>query len=193
LLKSFGDWVVQQRAREIPLSEITLRKYEQPHGLSERELVRKLCLSVGLLQPGDSRDVVVDVALVLFTADKPLTAREIESAVIDSRERARAPILGVAPSNIRRQILRMRELFLIEKVSNSYRVKENQRLATIFDEHIERYYLAAITKRVREYLHAVDEHFLARKQTATASTTTAAASAPTPAPNTQGSDQPAAQ
>lgn len=156
--------MVQQKAREIPLAELTLRKYEQPSPLSDRELVRKLCLSLGLLQPGDSRDVVVDVALVLLTTPKPLTAREIEKAVIDSREDAGAPILGVAPSNIRRQILRMRELFLIEKVASTYRVKENQRLETIFEEHIERYYLAAITKRVREYLKAVDEQILDKRQ-----------------------------
>jgi hypothetical protein len=151
--------LVQRKAREIPLSEITLRKYEQPRELSERELVRKFCLSLGLLQPGDSRDVIVDVALVLLTAKEPLTARDIEKKVIDSREAAKAPVLGVAPSNIRRQILRLRELFIIEKVASTYRIKENQTLETIFDEHIEKYYLASITKRVREYLRAVDHHF----------------------------------
>ncbi len=46
-------------SKDIPLSEITLRRYEKPSKLSERELVRKICLSVGLLQPGDSRDVIV--------------------------------------------------------------------------------------------------------------------------------------
>lgn len=163
--------MTQQKAREIPLAELTLRKYEQPSAASDRELVRKLCLSLGLLQPGDSRDVVVDVALVLLTTEKPLTAREIEKAVIDSREAAGAPILGVAPSNIRRQILRMRELFLIEKVASTYRVKENQRLETIFEEHIERYYLASITKRVREYLKAVDDRLAERRSTQPSSTT----------------------
>lgn len=138
---------------------MTLRKYEQPRELSERELVRKLCLSLGLLQPGDSRDVVVDVTLVLLRAEMPLTARDIEKRVIDSREEAKAPVLGVAPSNIRRQILRLRELFIIEKTGNTYRIKENQKLETIFEEHIERYYLNSITKRVREYLRAADVHF----------------------------------
>ena len=47
--------------KDIPLSEITLRKYEKPYEASSRELTRKLCLSIGLLQPGDSRDVIVDV------------------------------------------------------------------------------------------------------------------------------------
>ena len=158
--------MAQRRAREIPLSEITLRKYEQPRNLSQRELVRKLCLSLGLLQPGDSRDVIVDVALVLLQAPRPLTARDIEKAVIESREEAKQPVFGVAPSNIRRQILRLRELFVIEKVSNTYRIKENQPLATLFEEHLEKYYLASITRRVKEYLVAVDEHFAQKREQA---------------------------
>ena len=54
-------------SRDTPLSELTLRKYE-PVGTKGRELVRKTCLSVGLLQPGDSRDVVVDVLLAVLQA-----------------------------------------------------------------------------------------------------------------------------
>ena len=48
-------------AKDLPLAEITLRKYAKPYRLDDRELVKKLCLSIGLLQSGDSRDVVVDV------------------------------------------------------------------------------------------------------------------------------------
>ena len=51
-------------SKSIPLAEITLRKYERPYEMPLRELVKKICLSVGLLQPGDSRDVVVDVLSV---------------------------------------------------------------------------------------------------------------------------------
>jgi len=50
--------------RDIPLAEITLRRYEKPYDSSKRELVRKICLSLGLLQPGDSRDIIVDILLV---------------------------------------------------------------------------------------------------------------------------------
>ena len=45
-----------------PFSELTLRKYEKPFRSSGRELVKKLCLSIGLLQPGDGRDVIVAAA-----------------------------------------------------------------------------------------------------------------------------------
>jgi len=37
------------------LSELTLRKYEKPYQTDKREIVKKICLSLGLLQPGDNR------------------------------------------------------------------------------------------------------------------------------------------
>ena len=46
-------------SKDTPLAEITLRKYEKPYNMPRRDLIRKLCLSIGLLQPGDSRDVIV--------------------------------------------------------------------------------------------------------------------------------------
>jgi len=55
---------------ETPLMEITLRRYESPHNLNKRDTLKKLCLSLGLLQPGDSRDVIVDILLVLERAKK---------------------------------------------------------------------------------------------------------------------------
>ena len=61
--------------KDIPLAEITLRKYERPYDSNKRELVRKVCLSLGLLQPGDSRDVVVDILLSLEEARKDKKAR----------------------------------------------------------------------------------------------------------------------
>ena len=59
-------------SKDVPLSELTLRKYEKPDTLKDRDLIRKLCLSLGLLQPGDSRDVIVDVLSVMLKAKKEL-------------------------------------------------------------------------------------------------------------------------
>ena len=53
-----------------PLAEITLRKYEKPYEMSRRDLIRKICLSTGLLQPGDSRDVIVDIFYILLENKK---------------------------------------------------------------------------------------------------------------------------
>lgn len=144
---------------DTPLAEITLRKYEKPKNISKRELVRKLCLSLGLLQPGDSRDVIVDVLQVMLEAEIELTSSEVEKLTIANREKHKLKILGVAPSNIRRQLLRLRDMFIVEKVRNNYRIRENSTLLSIFEENIEEYYMKSIILRVKEYLKETDKAF----------------------------------
>ncbi|MFT4249866.1 MAG: hypothetical protein ACMXYD_00700 [Candidatus Woesearchaeota archaeon] len=145
-------------AVDTPLAELTLRKYERPSpSLSQRELAKKICLSLGVLQPGDSRDVIVDVLYVLLRAEKPLTSKEIEHATIDARQAANVAMLGVASSNIRRQVLRLRDVFLVEKVKNTYRIRENQNLVALFEEHIESYVLQSTVERIKEYLLAAQK------------------------------------
>ena len=150
--------MVKTISKEIPLAEITLRRYEKPSKLSDRELVRKLCLSIGLLQPGDSRDVIVDILHVLLKAkkqNKALTSEEIEKEVINARKKQKLPLVGIASSNIRRQIKRLRDLFLVEKIKNSYRISEFEDLSVIFEEKIEKFYLKSIVDRVKEYFESV--------------------------------------
>ncbi len=145
-------------SKEIPLAEITLRRYEKPSKLSERDIVRKLCLSIGLLQPGDSRDVIVDILHVLLNAKKQkkaLTSEEIEKEVINTRKKQKLALQGIASSNIRRQIKRLRDLFLVEKVKNQYRITEFEELNVIFEEKIEKFYLKSIVDRVKEYFESL--------------------------------------
>lgn len=142
--------------KEKPLAELTLRKYERPFRLSGRELVKKLCLSVGLLQPADSRDVIVDVFCSLLRSEG-LSASELEEAVKKSRKQHNLPMIGVASSNIRRQIKRLKDALFIERLGNSYRIAENAALHEIFTERIEKFYLPAIVSRVKEYCEAVEK------------------------------------
>ena len=147
-------------AKDIPLAEITLRRYEKPTNLSEREIIRKLCLSIGLLQPGDSRDVIVDILNVLIKARKNqenLTSNEICAHVIEERKRLKLPMLGIASSNIRRQLKRLKDLLLVEKRLNAYRIIEHNNLNDIFEEKIEKFLLPSINSRIKEYLKKIDE------------------------------------
>ena len=145
----------QTVSKDIPLSEITLRRYERPYNMSKRELVRKLCLSVGLLQPGDSRDVVVDILSVMLNNKKEMSSEEIKKLTVNFRKKNKLPLKGIADSNVRRQLKRLRTLFLVEKVKNNYRMHENDKLLNIFEEKIEKFYLRNITDRVREYFNAL--------------------------------------
>ncbi len=147
---------------DTPLSEITLRKYERPGDLEARELARKICLSLGLLQPGDSRDVIVDVLQVMLEADEELTSTEVQLRTKENRKEYDLPMKGVAASNIRRQLLRLRDLFILEKVKNNYRVRENTNLKYIFENHIEDYFLDSIVNRVKEYMEAADNEFFSK-------------------------------
>ena len=142
-------------SKDTPLAEITLRKYEQPNNLSQRELVKKLCLSLGLLQPGDSRDVMVDVFLVLINNKEPLSSEKINDLVIELRKKENLQLKGIAGSNIRRQLKRLKDLFLIESVKNEYRVNENEPLINIFEDKIEKFYIKGILDRIKDYLRAV--------------------------------------
>ena len=147
--------MVKTISKDTPLAEITLRKYEQPNNLTRRELVKKLCLSLGLLQPGDSRDVIVDVLLVLINSKEPLSSEKINDLVIELRKKENLPLKGIAGSNIRRQLKRLKDLFLIENVKNEYRINENESLINIFEEKIEKFYIKSILDRIKEYLRAV--------------------------------------
>jgi hypothetical protein len=141
------------------LAEITLRKYEKPENIKDRELVKKLCLSLGLLQPGDSRDVIVDILYVILKSKQPLTSVDVEQEVIEFRKNNKLALQGIASSNIRRQLLRLRDIFLVEKVKNSYRVNENAKLSELFSEKIEKYFLSSIVERVKEYVSEADNRF----------------------------------
>ena len=145
-------------AKDVPLSELTLRRYEKPYEMPRRELIRKLCLSIGLLQPGDSRDVIVDVLQVLLDhkiKNKMLDSEEVKKEVINQRKKNKLPLKGIASSNIRRQLKRLKDIYLVESINNEYRITEFNSLEEIFNERIEKFMLPNILSRVKEYLKVV--------------------------------------
>lgn len=149
-------------SKDTPLAEITLRRYERPYNLNKRELVKKLCLSLGLLNPGDSRDVIVDILYVLLEARKGntlLSSVEITEKAKERRKQEKLKLTGIANSNVRRQILRLRKLFIVEKVKNKYRITENSLLTEAFSEKIEGYVLPVILQRIKDYMKAIDDEF----------------------------------
>ncbi len=146
--------------KDIPLSEITLRKYEKPIRLEKRELIRKICLSMGLLQLGDSRDVIVDILAVLINANKnkeKISSDEIRMRTEALRKRYSLETKGLAESNIRRQLKRLRDAMLIEKSENKYYLTEHSSLKEIFENSIEKFIIPQIIERIKEYLEELEK------------------------------------
>ena len=146
--------------KDLPLAEITLRKYEKPSNLEKRELFRKVCLSLGLLQLGDSRDIIVDILMVLDEANhekERLTSDEINQRVYEQRKKYSLPEKGLAESNIRRQLKRLRDYMLIDKQENKYFLIEHMGIKDIFEKNIERFVIPPIIERIKEYLNELEK------------------------------------
>lgn len=146
--------------RDIPLGEITLRKYEKPYDSSKRELIKKVCLSLGLLQPGDSRDIIVDIMLVLEDSRKNkswLSSFQIRDKVEEIRKQNSLESKGLAESNIRRQLKRLRDTMLVDKKENQYRISEFSSLSELFEAKIENFLIPQTIERIKDYLAMLDK------------------------------------
>lgn len=147
-------------ARDVPLHEITLRKYEKPYDSSKREIIRKICLSLGLLQPGDGRDIIVDILLALEDVrkeKKELTSFEVRDIVTQMRHDSSLEAKGIAESNIRRQLKRLRDIMIVEKKNNLYRISEFATLHDLFEQKIEKFLIPQTVSRIKEYLIELDK------------------------------------
>ena len=147
-------------AKDIPLAEIILRRYEKPYQSDKRELMKKVCLSLGLLQPGDSRDVIVDILLVLEDSRKSkqaLSSDDIKKKVEETRTNYNLELKGIAESNIRRQLKRLNDSMLIDKKGNLYNLSEFLSISEIFREKIEKFIIPQCLERVKDYLSELDK------------------------------------
>lgn len=138
--------------RDTPISEITLRKFERPLSESYDELLRRFCKSIGLLQVGDSRDIIVDILDILVKSAKSrriVTAKELESS-LPRKEK------GLAPSNIRRQLSRLEKFGIVEKINKGYRIREFMSLEELLKEYVKPFIIDPTFERILEYAKKID-------------------------------------
>jgi len=146
--------------KDIPLSEIILRKYERPYNVDKRQLVKKICLSLGLLQPGDSRDIIVDILMVMLNEIKnksKLNSDQIRIKVEEIRKQHNLELRGIAESNIRRQLKRLRDLMIIDKQQNLYFISEFEPLHEIFEQKIQKLLVDPSIERLKEYMKELEK------------------------------------
>lgn len=136
---------------DLPLVEMTLRKYERPSG-DKKTLLRTFLLSVGLLQPGDSRDTIADIFDILMQATKSRESLKVKDicARLDQ---------GAAPSNVRRHLRRLSAIKLVEKADGGYRIAESFDLPLAFKYVTQKYILADVLERVEMYAAALKDAY----------------------------------
>ena len=64
---------------------------------------------------------------------------------------------GLAESNIRRQLKRLRDAMLVDKQENKYRMSEFAPLSELFENKIERFLIPQTIERIKEYLGRLED------------------------------------
>lgn len=137
--------------KDTPLSDLTIRKFEKPTK-NLNICMRRFCMSIGLLQPGDSRDIIVDILRLFIKArnKKKLLSSDIIFEHLKSKQGATKP-------NIRRQIRRLKEIGIVEKYVNGYRIREFMSFSEIMNSYYKQFLLEPTFERVLEYSRALDQ------------------------------------
>ena len=138
--------------KEKPIFGICLRRFEKP-GNNLEENIRKFCISIGLLQPGDSRDIIVDILKILLNKKKKREYTSVEELNQLTNKK------GKTLPNIRRQIRRLIEVGIVEKTSQGYRIREFMNLKELIDELLE-YRIKPTIERIKEYGEKIDSQFV---------------------------------
>ena len=98
--------------------------------------------------------------MVLIEANdhkEEITSDEIRKRVGAMRKKYSLDDKGMAESNIRRQLKRLRDNMFIEKTGNNYYLTEHLSLKEIFENNVERFIIPQIIERVKDYLGELDE------------------------------------
>ncbi|MFA5405909.1 MAG: hypothetical protein WC307_00930 [Candidatus Nanoarchaeia archaeon] len=137
---------------DTPVLDFSLRKFEKPSGNFD-ELLRKFCISTGLLQPGDSRDIIIDLLLLFIKAGKVkrfITINNIYKYLLDTGKP------GVSQSNARRHLLRLKEFDFVEKTIEGYRLREWLSIEELFKDFI-KFKAEPTIERIIEYASLIDK------------------------------------
>ncbi len=139
--------------KDIPVIDVHIRKFEKPDNFSLNVLMRKFCISMGLLQPGDGRDSIVDLLTLFYKAGRVkryLTIEEVYKFMLGLEKS------GTAQSNVRRNILRLKDLGFIDRTGNGYRIREWLSFHGLVSEFT-KFKVEPVLERIKEYAKALDD------------------------------------
>jgi len=144
--------MAKKALKDLPLQEIILRKYEEPKNIEKRELAKKFLLSIGMIQPGESRDIIVDIFLALLIAKKEKQVLDIPNFIDQLKEKP-----GASAPNIRRQLRRLKDLKIVEKQAEGYRITEFGSIKPIINNYIVQFKVNPALQRLNQYAEELDK------------------------------------
>ena len=138
--------------RDVPLSGISLNEFERP-GADYFTNLRRFCISLGVISPGESRLGIVNILDILLKAKKKdaggLDSKQIVKELYETDTQ-------IVYANILRDLRKLIAVGIVEKRGNRYRIRENMPLKDILDSFIRPYVIDRIMNRISEYADVID-------------------------------------
>jgi hypothetical protein len=149
-----GNKKIKERLfKDRPLSGISLNEFERPTNDYNTNL-RRFCISLGLISPGESRIAIVYLLDILLKARKK-NPEGLESYELTKELYKRK--VKIVYANILRDLRKLIAVGLVEKRNNLYRIKENLKLNEIISSFIKPYIIDRILSKIEEYAKSIDK------------------------------------
>lgn len=138
--------------RDKPLSGISLNEFEKPTN-DYNTNIRRLCISLGLVRPGESRIAIVYILDILLKSRKKKPDGIDSYEIIKELYRKKVRIVY---ANILRDMRKLMAVGLVEKRNTMYRIRENMKLNEIISGFVKPYIIDRTIGKIEEYAKAVE-------------------------------------
>lgn len=142
--------------KDKPLAGISLNEFEKP-GSDYMSNLRRFCISLGVISPGESRVAIVHILDLLLKTRKKDPEGLDSYAIIKELYQIDVKIVY---ANILRDLRKLIAVGIVERRENRYRIKENMGLKELLDTFVKPYIIDKILKRIDEYAEKLDEQLI---------------------------------
>jgi hypothetical protein len=139
--------------KDRPLSGISLNEFERPTNDYNTNL-RRFCISLGLISPGESRIAIVYILDILLKCRKRNPEGLDSYEIIKNLYKKKVKIVY---ANILRDLRKLMAVGLVEKRNSLYRIKENMKLDEIISDFIKPYIIDRMLNKIEEYARSIDK------------------------------------
>jgi Fe2+ or Zn2+ uptake regulation protein len=145
--------ITERLYKDRPLSGISLNEFERPTN-DYNTNIRRLCISLGLVRPGESRIAIVYILDILLKARKKRPNGMDSYEIIKELYKKKVRIVY---ANILRDLRKLISVGIVERRNSFYRVRENMKLDEIMTSFVKPYIIDRTLSKIEEYAKAVEK------------------------------------
>lgn len=146
---------------DVPINKITLRKYEKIESDNEKlDVIINITNSLGLSQPGDNINIVSHVILFLEEQKQKkelISSFDLYLKIKEKLKNTKRSDLSF--SNVRRYLKILRNMHIVERIGNKYRISEFMTLKEVFSQKVKKIIIEPTLYRIEENLNYYNQKY----------------------------------